>query len=439
MKLDHLDRVNLGRVIRKKRKNELGWSMETLAQISRKKLSVATISNIERGYPGVSEVKIELLCQLIGLDLKEMPALVQKESEWHKKWIQELKRIEQIIDLVSPEEAHRRLRKISFDSGEALEVVYQYLLGRCYFHKRNYAKASEKLNLAIQLLDKYPEMEYTNIRATSFKELGRIAFHYYNDLEQALNFTEEGIKVFRENGERISTKFALLSAKASYLEKLGHNDDALKVIELLWNEKENWYQNLEVVLNIYEIRANISSKAGLFEEALKLAEEGLELARANRKHERAFELMTLFGNIHTAKQQYDEAEAWYQQALLLKEKIKRQYLFITTYTQLGILYMTLKKWNQAKNVLHEAVELGKKSEDPVRYHHALIALGDYYLKTNDEKTALMYYEQSLEQAEKGRFHTINPDLYAKLSRCWQELDIKKSKEYMDKYLQLVIK
>jgi hypothetical protein len=51
----------------------------------------------------------------------------------------------------------------------------------------------------------------------------------------------------------------------------------------------------------------------------------------------------------------------------------------------------------------------------------------------------MYYEQSLEQAEKGRFHTINPDLYAKLSRCWQELDIKKSKEYMDKYLQLVIK
>lgn len=436
--MDSLERINRGRVIRKRRKHELGWSMDIVAKMSKKQLSKSTISNIERGFPGISDEKINLLCSIVGIEKDHIPSLVQQENEWHYKLLRKLNRIEQIIDLVSPEEAHKQLKKISFDTGEPLAVIYHYLDARCHYHKRKYSKASEIFNLTLNLLDNYPEMEHTNIRAFTYKELSRISFFYHNNLEQAVQYTDQGLEAFKPNGERQATKFTLLSSKASYLEKLGRNDEVLKVLNNLEKEQNQWYRNIEVVLNYYEIRANIAAKASLYEDALKFAEEGVELARSNKHHERALELITALGNINAMKKDYDEAEDWYQEALLLEKNINRRYLFITTYTHFGTLYMLLERWDEAKEKLQAAIALAEKSDDIVRYHHALVAFGDYYKKMDDPKTAIIHYEKALEQAKKGGFHEKNPDLYGKLAACYQSFDLGKSEKYMDNYMQLVL-
>src|SRR5690606_12014750 len=134
-----------------------------------------------------------------------------------------------------------------------------------------------------------------------YKELGRIYFYYHNNLTLALQHTETGLQVYNENGERKIIKYALLSCKASYLEKMQQDEEALATIRELWSEKDQWYRSNEVVLNILEIQANLYAKKEFYDEAMTYALDGLEIARANKNLPRALELITTLGNICTMK------------------------------------------------------------------------------------------------------------------------------------------
>lgn len=167
--------------------------------------------------------------------------------------------------------------------------------------------------------------------------------------------------------------------------------------------------------------------------------DGLEIARANKNLPRALELINTLGNICTMKRAFEEAKEWYLFALNFKKIIKKEHLFVSTYTQLGILYMHIQSWDKAKDCLQLAVDLGKKSTDRVRYYFALMAFGDYFVKTNQSNQAIYYYEEAVKQAETHQFSFIDPDLYAKLSHCLQGTESAKSKKYMDKYMKIKLK
>lgn len=430
-----LDRLSIGKALRKKRKS-LGWTLDNVADMSNGELSKSTISNIERGFPGVKEEKIEYLSQLLNVNIDQIHLLIQEDDKLNLRWKRKLLRIEQLIDLVGSEKAHKQLKGISLDSGNSLIVLHRYLVARCHYHKRQYLKSNKEFSNCLQLLNKFPEMEYTNIRAACFKELGRISFFYHNNLEQALQFTEQGLDAFLSEGERKVTKYTLLSSKASYLEKMQRNEDALHVLDELRSEQDQWYRNIEVVLNMYEIRANLAAKHHLYEDATRFAKEGLELARSNKHHERALELMTTLGNIRYLKRDFEEAEDWYKLALELESRINREYLFVSTYTQLGTLYMDLEQLDKAKEYLHIAVEKGESNDDGIRYHLALIALGDFYVKLERNREAISYYEKALNQAKKFGFPLIDPDLYIKLSHCYQYIDLHKSNKYVKMYMEV---
>ncbi|MRG29504.1 tetratricopeptide repeat protein [Laceyella tengchongensis] len=86
-------------------------------------------------------------------------------------------------------------------------------------------------------------------------------------------------------------------------------------------------------------------------------------------------------------------------ALEMEDYISKEYLLVSTHTQLGKLYMEQKEWEMAKQHLETAVEIGSNSNDEFRYIEALEALGDYFLKQGKVEEAIYPY-QVLSQTEK---------------------------------------
>ncbi|SHF34786.1 Tetratricopeptide repeat-containing protein [Seinonella peptonophila] len=427
----HSDRKVIGEALRKVRKQN-GWSIENVAKMM-ETLSSATLSNIERGIPSVTEKYIQEYCTFLKIPFKKLPSIIQEENTQKKSIQRKLLRIEKLTDIIDPEKVYKELKSIPVPTNNHLKVLYLHLEGRCLYYKRNYEKARKRFNQAIVLLNKYPELEYTNIRSACFVELGRIAFFYQNDLEQALHYSDLGLKAFQEDGLRSFIKLSLLSGKASYLEKMHQDEEALLTVEKLLKEKDNWHKSLDSLLNAIEIKAILCSKKGYHLEALNYAEEGIELARLNKHYSRAVELLTAMGDICFSKKDYGEAEDWYSSALPLEKKIKQKYFFVTTYTRLGKLYMTLSDWDKAKEHLIKAVDLGKKNDDGIRYYTSLVTLGDFYIKTQEPESAIIFLEKAKSLSENNNFPFTDPELYLKLSHCYEEVDSSRSKNYLAKY------
>lgn len=114
------------------------------------------MSNIERGFSGVSEKKIIEYCELLDIDPQQLPKMVNLDNDVEEGWAKTLLSIEQKIDLLGAEQAHRELRKVNVDEKHPLYVVYLYLEARCYYHKQNYVKASDRFTRALQGVIKTP-------------------------------------------------------------------------------------------------------------------------------------------------------------------------------------------------------------------------------------------------------------------------------------------
>ncbi|TCS94670.1 helix-turn-helix transcriptional regulator [Hazenella coriacea] len=414
--MTHLNMIKLGELLRKKRK-ELGLRMEDLAD---EQISPSTISNIERGMPNVNDEKVNYFANKLGLCLEKLPELMIEEKEKEEKIKTRLIYIENIIDLMGADKGLEQLKTISIHSSHPLAAVIYFLKGKCYFQKKNWQKAQNYFFESIRLVERTAELKQTNIKAGSLNEIARILY-FINDLDQALKYVDEGLEVFVEGGERCYYKHVLLVCKVIYLEKLNRTEEALRWLDAMWSQIHE-IENIEVILTMYEMRAIILQKLKLLEESVSYAQKGIELARINKMYERSFELWTTLGSTYIKLGDLDEAENCFLTALNLKEKMRKEYLYISVYTQLGLVYLEQNKWCQAQSVLEEALQIGQRTNNALRFNEALIALGDCFLKQGLINEALVPYSRALEQSQQHGFHNQEHEVLIKLGQCWEKKD-----------------
>lgn len=224
----------------------------------------------------------------------------------------------------------------------------------------------------------------------------------------------------------------------AHLEKLNRNGEANHALNILF-EDEDQIDNSDVKVNMYEIRAVLLVKDKHYEEARKYVERGVELAEANNQIDRGFELWTSLGNICFLKGDFQEAEEYFLLALDLENFVKEKFLLVSTYTQLGKLYLKKCKWNLAKENLAKAVKIGLDSNDESRYIDALEALGDYYLKRGDLEEATKPYEEALRLAEKHGFLITTNSCLVKLGHCYKKINPSKHRECIEKSFEITVK
>jgi transcriptional regulator with XRE-family HTH domain len=361
----------LGELIRKARKKQKTTQEDLALSLD---ISPSTVSNIERGAYQVAKDKFMAVCDFLGLEAEELLRDTEKEEGSPVDIRLLFKTIEHDMNLVGANEAGTALQKIKLAPDDPLLAEYYLLHGRIHEANRSWIKAQEFYEKAIHHADQFPILKNTNIKSINYYFLSRL-FGRQNKLEQALTASRKGEECFIVGVGRGYLKYNLLLSRAVYLEKLNQNDEAFQITEELWENRSS-FASTEAKTNLAQLQATLLNKFGLYEQAIYYAEEGLLLARLDKQFDRSVELWTTQGESYRKKSEFPNAKLCLQTALKLKQKIHHSSLAVSTYTQLGLLYLELNDKQKSQTILEQAVTLGEETKDNPRLMSALIALGD---------------------------------------------------------------
>jgi tetratricopeptide (TPR) repeat protein len=417
----------------KERRKEIKESMESLADGM---ISSATIGNIERGLPNVSEEKAIYYAEKIGLG-KSLFGIISTAEKKEQETEAELSYLEDVLSADFDQSLQKLEGELSFVARDSrLSPLYHFLVGRCYFEKKAWNLSEKHFKKMLSLVEKTPERDMTNLKASSLNELGRI-YYYRNNIEKALSYTKKGLAAFIEGGDRKENRFYLLINQATYQEKLDEDEEALKTLEKLWNDlckisgtKVLTILRTDTILQMYITFVIILNKAKHYTRALEFVDEGVAIARSNQSFDRLITLWTTAGVIHENMGELDEAERFYLMALAIKEKVVNRERLAYPLTNLGLLYLKTKKYEMVKKLIEEAISI--TDNDVSGKIESLVVLGDCYLEQEFFQEAIKPYNQAASLSEKNGLLKKQYEITTNLCYCY--FKIKNSEAYM-KHLQ----
>lgn len=109
---------------------------------------------------------------------------------------------------------------------------------------------------------------------------------------------------------------------------------------------------------------------------------------------------------------------------------------ISTYTQLGAVYLDKKNWTLAEKNLLKAISI--EADDALRKCHALTFLGDCFFYQKQLDKALTYYNQAYSHANDHDFIQPLYKVTIRLARYWKDIDKSQYYSYLDKMLSIAI-
>jgi tetratricopeptide (TPR) repeat protein len=431
------DRKLLGDILRK-RISELGLRQKDLID---ENLTSTTISNIITGKKKVGKKTIAYLCKKIGWELEKIPQYIEEIERNNALQLTQLKlnlkSIETNIDGVSAKYAFEQIKKLELPDDPFILSTVEYLKGKCYFKKDNWAKARDHYLQSIRLYDSHPNIHYSNLKSACLYELARV-YYRQNEFEYALKTARKGLEAFVPEGERKYYKYHLHISEAIYLDSLGLYVEAMKVVEKMWA-----YQSeieTETQLNMYGLQAILYNKLKMYDEAIKIIDTAIEIARREKHFDHSFELWTTLGVSYKSLGHLDLAKTCFDTASRLKNKIRKKYLLPAyNYTESGKLFLSEGNIEKAKEVLLEAVKLSKKANDGLRQLDAQVALGECYLQQDKFFDAIQEFEEACEVAKKLSFLDHECSIVLKLAQCYEDRDTIKYNKYYARFYQLSVK
>jgi tetratricopeptide (TPR) repeat protein len=412
------DRVLLGTQLRKMRKEQKKRQEDFADEM----ISIATISLIERGLPNVKEEKVEYYADKLGFRLEEAPNLAEEERKKERLFLFHLYAMYDQVDLGEAAEGFTKLKKMDIHDTNPYYPVYLYLMARCKIMQREFSPAQRILSEAILCIDKYPLVVKMNTKSLCYYDLSK-TFFYNNDFRNALSYAEEGIKAFQTNGEKKYLLYSLLISKSLYLNRLHRSEEALNIIDDLWENIDS-IKNIFVLLNMYESKSSILKTQQRYEEAIIITKEGLELARYNLFNDRSFDLWVLLGRIYLCKKSLEEAEICFLTAISLKKRVDKDYLFMNLHTQLGRLYIMSKRWNEAKKALTEAISYKEKTYDNEHIISSFYYMGYLFREIGEMSMAMKYFQQAQQLAKEHDYQEYQHKIHLEMAKCLKSLDQK---------------
>jgi tetratricopeptide (TPR) repeat protein len=436
-----MNRKILGSALKERRK-QMKESLESLAD---EYISAATIGNLERGLPNVSEEKIIYYAKKIGMG-GELFGIISEAEKQEKEIESELIYLEDVISGDVDNSLQRLEKEFAFlHKNSRLSAFYHFLLGRCYFSKREnnrdkmLNKAERHFSEVLRLVD---ETDLSNLKIAALNELSRISYYQHN-LNNALKYTEQGLGSFKEGGQRLENRYYLLINQATYLEQLGEDEKALKTLEELWDSLSSIggtkilsLIGLDTILQMYIIFAGVLTKAKHYKSALEFANEGVDIARNNGRFDKIVLLWTSIGNIQDNLGDIYEAEKYYAKALSVREKVSEDDIFFTL-TSLGKLYIKNRLFEKAHSVIKDSVSIAKNNKDEMATLDAMMLLGNCYLEQGLFMEAIPSFTTAYNLSSK--YNSIKKQNDAIISLCYvykKIEDITSYKQCLEKMFEL---
>lgn len=431
-----LDRKKLGKILREIRKEK----KLTMKDLSDEHLSPATISKIERGSPKVSIKKIEIFAKRLNYDLKQAPTLTGMELQTKEEQEKELNKIKitminNYIHSNDYKAAIKELKMLKLDDTDPLKAKIYFLKGCSYNLKGKNEEAKKYFYKAIRFVERHSDQfNLDNIKSHCYLKLCQIAY-YQNDFKLALQEAKRGIQCFDEEKGNLNLKYALLENQVIYLELLGYRQQAFTLLRTLWKEKNN-INNIDIILNMYDMQAKLFMRSQLYQDALRYAKKGLNIAISNRNFGRAGELWITLGDIY---KRLDLETIAFQCFLTAKEMLNRSNFnqqMIEADVALGEFYNRRKQWKKTKKILEQSIcQVDENGPYLIRYIQALMILGESYHHLRELEKAKNTYKKALHLSKQHELHKLEYDVLLKLVDFWEQNYPGEENRYLKSFLE----
>jgi tetratricopeptide (TPR) repeat protein len=410
-----LEMNEIGKFIRKTRK-ERGLRLEDLSD---EHISTATISNIERGVPHVNKEKVLYLMSKLGLDLDEIPEMIEKDSESLESMQVRFTAVETLIQLGNPQRALALLSDISDESYSRHQATVHYLKGKIFVYKKDWRKAEREFSEAIRLAYQDPYSPKTHLEAVCYHALASCRMTNL-DWEQALRYAEKGLEVLQEADSSDQVKHMLLVARITCLEKLERTDEALKALDELWTQIEK-IQSRDLVLRMYALKAELLRRMKLHHDAIRYAREGIQLTVNSKEYDEVFALWITLGNAYMEMSHLEEAETCFSFVLELSDQVSSKQDVVRAYCSLGHVYLLEGKLDQARDVLKKALDWAEKLNEATTLNTALLMMGQLMKKMKHYVDAVEYFQRAVQVAVKHKFRQKAYMGYYELAECYEQI------------------
>jgi tetratricopeptide (TPR) repeat protein len=419
----------MGEIIRKVRK-ERGLRLEDLAD---ENISPATVSNIERGVAHVSPEKITYLLDKLNLPQHRLPEMMVKEQNDLEKIKFQFLIISTLEAMDEIDEALQQLENLEIDDNHPYIAQAYYYKGQCYLRKNKWKQAERAFYNALRS-SQQSNYKDSNMESASYLMLGYT--HYkLNRLEEALDYTDHGLRSFEEKGENQFIKFHLVRNKALILRKTNRITEGIRIIEEIWPTLSH-ATDLETTLSFYILRAEFLYLSGLTKEAIRYATSGIRIAKRNQHFQSLIELWTILGIVHLEENNYESAETSLQIALKIEPKLTDDDPYLSPYYQLGRLYLKQNKPQEAYQYLHSGLSLAEKSHHYEETVQLLYLLGQSCVKTEKFDEAVGFYQRGIELLPQTDHPEWEARFWYGLAQCWDGRDEEKFAQCLHKLYQL---
>lgn len=405
----------MGEVIRRVRK-ERGLRLEDLAD---ENISPATVSNIERGVAHVSPEKITYLLEKLNIPIQKLPEILEKEQQNLQELFVQLQMISTLREVGRFDEALTILDQLSMDDHHPQIGQVYYYKGKCFFSKKKYRQAERAFFNAIRYVQQSSERE-NNIESAAYLMLGLISYQQ-NDLFQALTYTNQGLKAWVQEGERIHIRHLLLRNKGVYLQRLGRITEGMQLIKEIWHEVEQ-VDTVETKLAFYWLRADFSKRSGFIDEASFFTIQGITLARRNNKLQSLFDFWTLLGAIYLEQKKYHLSAQALETAKKLRGSFPDDARLAGVYTQCGLLSLVNENLTDSYEYFLEAITISEKFQDAFRLISNLSVMGEICKKRNQISEAITYLQKAVSLAEKHEYQEKEAKIWMQLASCYEGMN-----------------
>ncbi|MDR6226874.1 helix-turn-helix domain-containing protein [Desmospora profundinema] len=407
----------LGKFIRKTRR-ERGLRLEDLAD---EHISPTTISNIERGVPHVSNEKVLYLANKLQIRLERIPELLLKEKDQVRILHQKMKAVDTLLSASKLSKAEQILNDLPMEADHLLSPQIHHLHAKFHLINQNYQPASDLYQKAIQLADEGTDLD--NVKAACYLDWGYL--HYTtNNMKEALETTDKGIQAFKHNGNNPHLWYSLHRNKALFLERSDRYMESMKIVSDLWDNLDK-IEEIDTILTLYWLRAELSRQLGNIDEAINYAYQGIELAQRNEKYESQFNLWTVLGVIHLDQEKWDQAEFFLQVALELSDQLSldNRSILIYTYSQLAIAYIQLGKKSESLTAAQKTIDWGERLQETSYLVEALVIMGGIQKVLNHLGASYGYYQKALELSRQHQWKRKEQQIIYKLSLFGNDQEI----------------
>ena len=415
--MKHLTLQELGKIIRKVRK-ERGLRLEDLAD---ENISPATVSNIERGIAHVSPEKIAYLLKKLSLSEHQLTEIsIQEQKDLHQLELTFLM-ISTLCELGYEDEALTKLNEIQLKENHPFIAKIYYYKGYCLFNKKKWKQAERALLQALRYTKLNKQvLSKSNLEAACYLHLG-CSQYKQRKYEQALTYLNYGLKAYDGNRNHQYLKNQLYLNKIECLKKLQRITEGNQLLQEIWSSIQH-SPDIQTTIHFYVLRSEFAQKAGLYDEAIYYATDGIKLASRNQQLSQLLNLWTILGNLYMMCGQWSLSESCFQMVIRKKNQLASNTKRASAYLQLGILYMKQKQYQRAYKLLQSAINYSDSSQYSKEFSLALLVMGDLCIKLGKTDEALYYFEKGQKMTEKHNDPTRELPFWLRLAQYWEGKD-----------------